>query len=126
MFLNPKYGTFGFITMPYFILYEVLGPFFEFASISLIIWAAFQRLLDVRLFLGVFAFMAITQALISNIVLFVFVRNFRIFRPAYVFYLATLGIFELFLYRWIIIISKVRGTIKTLLGVKTFDQYKRK
>ena len=37
MFFNPKYGTIGMIGVPYFLIFEMFAPIFEFAGIVLVI-----------------------------------------------------------------------------------------
>lgn len=123
MLFNPKYKWFGFLTFPYFLFYEVLGVFFEIASIGIVIWAWVIGILGLKTFLAYFALMILSQALISLIVIFVFVRDQSLFTLSYTLYLVVLSFLEFFLYKWITIIAKIMGTFDYLRGDRLFDQY---
>jgi hypothetical protein len=125
MMLNPRYGWFGFITFPYFVIYEVLGVFFEIASIGVVAWAYFTGILEIKTFLLYLLLMALSQTSISLFVLLAFLRSHRLFKLRYTLYLILLGWVEFLFYRWINSIAKIVGTFRYFMGVKTFDQYKR-
>lgn len=125
MICNPKYGAFAFFTLPYFVLYEVMGVFFEITSIGFVALGSALGILDVKIFFAFLALMLLSQCLISLLSIFVFVRSQRIFRKQYIAYLIFLSMVEFFWYRWILSAAKVVGTYRFLTGRKTFDQYKR-
>lgn len=125
MILNPKYGAFAFLTLPYFLLYESLGVFFEIASIALISIGWVMGVLDIRTFLAFLIFMVLTQTVISLICLLAFIRNQKLFSVQYVAYLIFLSITEAIWYRWLISAAKLIGTFEFLRGKKTFDMYTR-
>ena len=125
MLFNPRYKWMGLLTMPYFLIYEVMGVFIETISISVVTASWIIGILDVRVFLAYFLLMLLSQSLISVMSLFAFVRDQKVFRLKYVVYLLFLSLIELFWYRWIISFAKLLGTIKFLFGYKTYDQYVR-
>lgn len=125
MICNPKYGAFAFLTLPYFVLYEIWGVFFEIVSIVFLALGASMGLLDTKVFLAFLALMLLSQSFISLLSILVFVRSQRIFRTRYVAYMMFLSIVEFFWYRWILSMAKVVGTYRFLKGAKTFDQYQR-
>jgi cellulose synthase/poly-beta-1,6-N-acetylglucosamine synthase-like glycosyltransferase len=125
MILNPKHGSFGMITLPYFLLYEVFGVFFEMASIGITLWGLLTGVLHVPLFLGLILFMILAQAGVSLLSMVTLVRGQRVFGPKYVAYFVLLSFLELFWYRWLIGLGKITGTVKYLLGIRSFDQYER-
>lgn len=125
MLFNPKFGGFGFLTFPYFVFYEVLGVFFEIASIAFILWGWFKGILDIKIFLAFLCFMILTQAIISIFSILAFARGKRIFYLGYMIYLVALSAVEFLFYRWIISIAKLSGTISYFRGIKTPDQYVR-
>ncbi|MDD3905015.1 MAG: glycosyltransferase [Candidatus Omnitrophica bacterium] len=125
MLFNPRFRGFGLITMPYYLLYEVLGVFLEVVSILLIAWGCLSGILDVKIFLAFFLLSAAAQTFISLASLFTFIRSQKVFKLNYVLYMIFLAFTEMFWYKWIISISKVTGTIDFLRNKKTFDQYKR-
>ena len=125
MILNPKYKWFAFLTLPYYVIYESLGVFFETLSIGLLIAAWATGILKLNIFLAYFTFMVLSQAIISLLVLVEFMRDQKLFRPGYACYLAILSIFEIFLYRWIILIAKIEGTIGFFRGEAEYETYER-
>lgn len=125
MFCNPRYGRFAFLTFPYFLFYEVLGVFFELASIGMVTAGWIAGLLDVNTFLAFFMLMILSQSAISLVSILAFTQNQRLFRPSYIFYLVALNFAEFFWYRWLLSVAKVIGTYKSLIGVRTYNQYQR-
>lgn len=125
MICNPKYGAFAFFTLPYLVLYEIWGVFFEIASICFVAAGYIMKVLDIKVFLAFLALMLLSQCLISLLSIFVFVRSQRIFRMRYVAYLIVLSMAEFFWYRWILSAAKIVGTYRFLRHTKTFDQYRR-
>jgi hypothetical protein len=125
MLFNPKFGSFAFLTMPYFILYEALGVFFEIASIMLVAAGWIYGILDVRTFLAFILLMVLSQATICLLSMLAFIRIQRIFGIRYMLHLLALVFAEFFFYRWVISTGKIIGTIKWLRGARTFDQYSR-
>lgn len=125
MIFNPKHKRFGFLTFPYFLFYEVLGVFFEVSSITLIVWGALLRILDIKTFIAYILLMILLQALVSLLSIFAFIRDQKLFNLKDISYLLLLSFFEFFWYRWIIIIAKLQGMSSFLRKVREFDQYKR-
>ncbi|MDD5414359.1 MAG: glycosyltransferase family 2 protein, partial [Smithellaceae bacterium] len=126
MMLNPKYGSFAFMTFPYFLFYEVLGVFFEISSIVFVAAGWMLGVLNVTTFLAFLLLMILSQAFMSLISIFSFVRIQRLFRMRYIIYLIFLSVVEFLAYRWIISAAKLLGTYKYLRKVREFSQYKRK
>lgn len=125
MFCNPRYGSFAFLTFPYFIIYEVLGVFFEVASVAMVTFGWISGILDINAFLAFIALMVMSQAFVSLVSIFSFVRTQRFFRLPYVCYLIALSFLEFVFYRWILWIAKVIGTYRYLRKARSFDQYTR-
>jgi hypothetical protein len=125
MTCNPKYGFFGFLAMPYFVLYEVLGVFMEVIGMGLVAAGWAMGILDMKIFVAYMLFMLLSQAFVSLLSMLAFVEGQRLFKMRYLAYLIMLTLTEFFCYRWIIGISKVMGTISSLRGIKSYDQYDR-
>jgi cellulose synthase/poly-beta-1,6-N-acetylglucosamine synthase-like glycosyltransferase len=64
MFLNPRYGTVGLIGMPFYLLFEAVGPIVELMGYVFIPVLWFLHLLDVN-----FALMFFVLAILYNIML---------------------------------------------------------
>ncbi|MDD4940125.1 MAG: glycosyltransferase [Candidatus Omnitrophica bacterium] len=125
MCFNPKYGSLGFIALPYYLFYEVLGVFFEIASLLFVLTGCLLKILDIRTFLAFLALMVLVQAVFSLVSLFSFIRIQRIFSKSYVIYLIFLALTEFVFYRWIISLAKLSGTFKYFRGIRVFDQFAR-
>lgn len=121
MLFNPKYKMFGLFTFPYFVFYEVLGVFFEVASVAITLFGYLQGIIDLKLFVSIFLFMTLSQTVLSLLPLFIFNRNQEVFRLRDVAYFIFLSLIEFFWYRWIIGYAKILGTINYLRGVKSFN-----
>ncbi|MDO8535715.1 MAG: glycosyltransferase family 2 protein [Candidatus Omnitrophota bacterium] len=125
MTCNPKYGSFGFLAMPYFVLYEVFGVFMEVISIAFVTAGWIMGVLNIHIFLAYLLFMLLSQAFVSLLSMLAFVEGQRLFKMRYIAYLIMLTLTEFFFYRWIISISKIIGTISSLRGIRSYDQYAR-
>jgi len=125
MLFNPRYGRFGFTTLPYFAVYESLGVLFEVASLVMVTIGWASGMLDISTFFAFIVFMILCQTLVSLVSMLTFVRIHRLFKLRYLMYLIGLSFLEFFWYRWIISVAKLLGTLGFLRGVKSFDQYAR-
>ncbi|MDD4894074.1 MAG: glycosyltransferase family 2 protein [Candidatus Omnitrophica bacterium] len=125
MILNPRYGWFAFLTLPYFLLYEVLGVFFEITSVIFMVCGLIFGVLDIKVFLAFMLFMILSQVIISLLSVFSFLRVQRLFPLRYIAYLIFLSFIEFFWYRWVLSTAKLVGTYTYFKGVKEHDQYKR-
>lgn len=123
MLCNPRFGMFAFLTFPYFLIYEVLGVFFEIASLTMVGYGWITGVLDPKSFWAFFLFMILTQVLVSLLSILSFVRIQRTFRIGYIAYITLLNFFEFFLYRWIIWIAKLIGTYRFFGRVKEHTTY---
>jgi len=125
IYLNPEYGNLAFLTFPYYVFYEVLGLFFEAASVIFVSIGWFLGVLEMRTFLAFLLLMVVTQAIFSLVSIFSFIRVQKIFPKRYTIYLIFLALVEFVCYRWIISAAKFSGTINYFRGIRAFDQYAR-
>ncbi|MDD5129835.1 MAG: glycosyltransferase family 2 protein [Candidatus Omnitrophica bacterium] len=125
MILRPSHKALAFLTLPYFLFYEVLGIFVELAAVALVIWGVFKGVLDVRIFLTYLVFMILCNTVLSLSALFIFVRDQAVLRARDVIYFIILIFLEFFWYRWLMAIAKLSGTVHYFKGVRTFDKYER-
>jgi cellulose synthase/poly-beta-1,6-N-acetylglucosamine synthase-like glycosyltransferase len=65
MFLNPRYGVIGLFAMPYFVIFEMLGPAIELSGYALVIAAALAGMLDRAFMLLFFAVAFLTGVFLS-------------------------------------------------------------
>ena len=125
MTCNPKYGSFGFLAMPYFVLYEVFGVFMEVIRIAFVTAGWLMGVLNINIFMAYLLFMLLSQSFVSLLSMLAFVEGQRLFKIRYIAYLIALTLTEFFFYRWIISLAKITGTIDSLHGIKSHDQYTR-
>jgi len=125
MMLNPKYGAFGLLVLPYHLLYEVLGTFFEVISIVLTLLGFALGMVDLKLFLAVFSLMLLSQGIISSLSLFAFLRGQRLFKFRYVIYLFVLSYLDFLWYRWILSFAKILGAYSFSRGNREYTTYER-
>ena len=121
MLFNPRFGNFGFVTMPYFFFYEVLGTFFEIGAWAVTIAGFLSGVFNPMLLFGLLLFMNLVQAVISLLPLVAFQREQKAFRPAELLYLSALSVVEFFFYRWIILVARAGGTIDYFRGIRVYD-----
>lgn len=65
---NPKYGSVGFFSFTYFLIYELLSPYIELSGVFSVFLAYVLDLLNVRfalLFLGIYAVFSVIMCLTS-------------------------------------------------------------
>lgn len=125
MTFNPLYGGMAFFVIPYHILYEIFGAFFEAMSIILLALGLALGSIDLSLFAAVFIFMALLQGITSLISVFAVLRGQKFLRTGYVAYLIILGFLELFWYHWILSFAKISGTYSYARKKSDYDQYGR-
>ena len=125
MLFNPRFGSFAFLALPYFLVYEVFGVFFEITSILIVASSWIAGILEVETFLAFLGLVILSQIFISLLSMFSFVRNYKLFSFKYTCYLIFLTFFEFLLYRWMILISKLCGMYRYFMRVRTHDRYLR-
>lgn len=125
MFLNPRFKYLGFVTFPYYLFYEVLGPFVETASVVVFIAAWAAGIADFTSMAVLFLLMMLSQTIISLLSILSFSRDQEFMKAGDTVYLVLLVFFEFFWYRWIISAAKISGTISFFRGIRTMDQFAR-
>ena len=110
MMLNPRYGTVGMLTLPYFILFEMLGPFIEILGYVTVPLAWWLGILDTRFMLLFFilsvlfgVFLSVASVLLEEI-------SFRRY-PGWMDLtkLIVYGVLENFGYRQLLSLYKVKA-----------------
>ena len=125
MIFNPKYGSFAFLTLPYFLFYELFGVYIEIISMAFVTIGWLCGILGIKTFLAFLALMILSQIIVSLMSILAFLRSQRQFTIYYMAYLVALSFFEFILYRPIISAAKLYGTFNYFRKIRTFDQYTR-
>jgi cellulose synthase/poly-beta-1,6-N-acetylglucosamine synthase-like glycosyltransferase len=127
MMLNPRYGAIGLISLPVFLLFELLAPFIELTGYVLFVKSIIMGSMD-ALFVGLFfAFSFVWGLLLSvqGLVLETLDRpGIRPLRQHLM--LALIAALEGFGYRQMTLWFRVRGVLKFLTGEKAWGEMTRK
>ncbi len=108
MFFNRKHGFFAFFSMPYYVLSETLGAFFELISIILVIAGFFAGILELNVFLAYFWLLLLGNALISLLsIFFVTLREPDAFRPSEAMNFIALSFVDIFTYHLLMLAARV-------------------
>ena len=125
MLLRPRYGTVGFVGMPFFVLSEVLAPAFELLALASI---------GAGLALGAFALgqtllvlsgLALANGIFTSAAVLLEDRTSRAYPPRDLMRLILLGPLDLFIYRPLIFWARAKGTWRFLRGDKGWHKFER-
>lgn len=110
MFLNPRFGGIGLFTLPYFVVFETLGPFIEltgYVSIFLALWLGILNrqflILFIILAVLVGVFLSVAAILLEEISFRRYPRWLDLAR------LVVYGVLENFFYRQVLCVFKVKA-----------------
>ncbi len=125
MLFNPRYGTVGLIGVPYYVLVEVLAPFFQVLSIVVVPvawWLGVLSLLELFLFALTVAF---ANGVLTNLAVMMYDHSARRFSLRHLVRLMLLGPLDLFTYRPILFWAQAKGVIDFLRGDKGWHKFER-
>ena len=110
MLFNPRYGTVGLIAFPYFVLFELLGPFIETFGCVAVIGSYVLGILDVQFFVMFLAVAVLYGMFLSIAAILLEEISFRRY-PAWIDLMKLLAysVLENFGYRQILSAMKVKA-----------------
>jgi len=117
LLFNPKYGRLGSVAIPYFVLFEMLGPWIELTGYIMVIAALTMGLLNTPVVLLLFAATIMTGTFISTASLIIAGQEMRHFTIKEVVRLISYSVIENFGFRQIISFLRCRSYINVLLSV---------
>ncbi len=126
MTCNPRYGAVGMFAIPYFILFEMLGPFVEILGYVAVVLAYFMELLNPEFFLLFLVLSLIYGAFLSIGAVLLEEISFR--RYPYwldLMKLIVCGILENFGYRQMLSLFKIKGFFDLLLVRRAWGKMER-
>lgn len=117
LFLNPRYGSLGLISMPFFVTFEALGPMVELTGYALFAWQLFQGGIDLP-FASLFLLVAIFLGLLNSIAAVLLeVNGGHRYQGLKAFLLLLLtAILENFGYRQLTVFWRLTGIVDFLRG----------
>lgn len=127
MMLNPKYGSIGLFSMPYFLFVELLGAVFEFIGYFIIFGGFFFSLVDPQVAGVMFLVTVFYGSLISALA--VLLEELTLHKYPKVSHLMRLyfwALTEAFWYRPLMVLWRVRGIIATFQKKAHWGDMKRK
>jgi hypothetical protein len=125
MTARPRYGTVGFLGMPYYILYEALAPFFQAVSVitlGIAIWLGILQWPYYLYFAGLIIF---STAIPTTAAVYLALPSLRGRKVRDVARLLWLGPLDFFIYRPILLWAGVRGLWGFLRGEKAWGKLTR-
>ena len=126
MLFNPRYGVNGLISMPYFFIFEMLGPMIEVQGIIMVILAFFLGLLNIKIAILLFIFTVMTGILISTASLVILEKDSSIFSKRDVLTLFFYAIIENFGPRQMISLWRVGSYFSMMRKPASWDKAERK
>ena len=119
MILNPRYGLIGLFAMPFYVIFEMLGPFIEFAGYLIFLFYLFKGGLNSQ-----FALLFFMVALIFGIVISLFailLEEYSAYQfPRFRHILGLMGasFLENFIFRQSLTLVRVKAFLDFFLGKK--------
>jgi cellulose synthase/poly-beta-1,6-N-acetylglucosamine synthase-like glycosyltransferase len=127
MIFRPRYGAIGMLVMPYYVLFEIIGPFIEILGYIVVLLSYAVGLLAVK-FLLLFITLAIFYGIfLSTAGIFLEELTYRRY-PAWghMFRLLLYGVFENFGYRQINSFWRMQAMVKYLTGRRGWEYVEKK
>jgi len=106
---NPKYGKMGLIAMPYFYLFEMVGPLIEAKGYLMVILAACLGLINQKLALLLFIASVLFGIVVSVSALVIAEREIKYYSTKEIFLLTFYAFIENFGFRQIVSFFRVTG-----------------
>ena len=114
MAFNPRYGTVGLLGVPFFVLTEVVAPFFELASLLAVLAGFAFGSFDVATAGLMLVAIAFANGILTTAAVSLEDRTSRAYRPGDLARLVLLGPLDLLLYRPLIVYARAKGTWRFL------------
>jgi cellulose synthase/poly-beta-1,6-N-acetylglucosamine synthase-like glycosyltransferase len=126
MLFNPKYGVIGMLSMPYYFMFELLGPAIEMVGYVFFIILFFFGYVNVQMFVLFFVVAVVYGMLFSvGAVLLEEISFHRYSRGRDLFKLVVYAVLENFGYRQLTVLWRLKGIFDYFRGVKSWGTMKR-
>lgn len=126
MQLNPRYGRIGLVSMPYFFLFELLGPFWEIQGYIAVVIALFLGLIDPKLALLLFIATILLGMLVSIFALAISGKENDYFPGPYLTTMLLYAVLENFGVRQLLSFWRVTGFFSALRQTADWGNMERK
>lgn len=126
MFMRKKYGRTGMIAMPYFLIFEFVGPMIEIQGYIMVLLAAILGILDQKLALFLFLSTILYGMVVSLGSMLIAERENHYFSLSDLLKLLSYSIIENFGPRQVISFWRIRGQLSLLSGETGWGSIKRR
>ncbi|MEJ5274232.1 MAG: glycosyltransferase family 2 protein, partial [Spirochaetota bacterium] len=126
MLFNKKYGRVGLIALPYYLIFETLGPFYEVMGLFFSILSIILGIFTIPLFLFLFLTSILLGIFVSILSLAISEKNVIYFNWYEDIILIMIGLLENFGYRQLMNILRLVAYFNYLIGKSSWGMMKRK
>lgn len=126
MIFNPSYGRTGLLAMPYFYIFEMVGPLIEIQGYIMIIAALILRVLNVEIALLLFVSTILMGVFISIFSLVIAEKDIKYFKLKEIILLVVYAILENFGPRQLFSLWRVGGYLNMLKTPSSWGKIERK
>jgi hypothetical protein len=127
MLFNPRYGRIGMLVMPYYVLFEIIGPIIEVTGYGIVFLSFAVGLLSVRFLMLFFALAFLYGVFLSTAGIFLEELTYRRY-PAWshLFRLLLYGVLENFGYRQVNSFWRLQAVARYLTGRTEWEYVQKK
>jgi peptidoglycan-N-acetylglucosamine deacetylase len=126
MIFNPRYGRSGLIGFPYFLIFEVLGPWFEAEGFAVLVASLALGAIGIPLFLLMFTATVLLGVLVSLASFMIAEYHKEYFPLRDKIVLVVYSVLENFGFRQLMSLTRVRGFVRMLARVGGWGQMERR
>jgi cellulose synthase/poly-beta-1,6-N-acetylglucosamine synthase-like glycosyltransferase len=125
MAFNPRYRSVGLVGTPYYVLSEVLAPFFEIAALATLTAGAILGTVSWPAF-GLFvAVIAFVNGALTACAILADDRQSRTYRPSDLAWLLVIALLDIICYRPVIAWARAKGTWRFLRRDRAWHKFER-
>ncbi|HEY2777769.1 MAG TPA: glycosyltransferase family 2 protein [Gaiellaceae bacterium] len=125
MVFRRRYGTVGFIGVPFFVLSEVIAPVFELLALAALIASVALHTLEIEQALLTLVALALMNGLMTSAAVLLEDRTSRAYPLRDLVRLIVLGPLDLVIYRPFIVWARLKGTWRYLRGDQGWHKFER-
>ncbi|HEY6952468.1 MAG TPA: glycosyltransferase [Bacteroidota bacterium] len=126
MMFNKNYGVIGLFSIPYYLLFELLGPVIEMIGYIFVVFSYFFGVVNIQI-LVLFFIVAIVYGMLFSVgaVLLEEISFHRYPRARDLFKLIIFAVLENFGYRQLTVLWRIKGLVDFFRGVKSWGTMQR-
>jgi cellulose synthase/poly-beta-1,6-N-acetylglucosamine synthase-like glycosyltransferase len=125
MAFSPRYGSVGLVALPYNLLFEALSPLMQALSLVLLVVLGVLGVLDGGAVTGMLLFATLIVATPSVLAVVIDNRQHRDYRTRDLVTMSLYSLLDLALFKPIILVAGLKGTVDFLKGRKGWDKFER-